>query len=943
MKRLRTVVALALLTLPLCAWAMPPLLAAAGAWIGAQLAGMTVAAFLGQTLFLGVTVGGALFASTLVYGVLEQRRQKRKAIGAYNRSLTDRYAPVMSASDAPWQVVYGECTVGACQVPAQLTSGSRDEFKHVLYVWAAHECNAVLDATIAGVSVGALDVNGWVTTGKWFKADGKVSGGFYTLDGAGSVTLGFTPSQVLAITFVTSGPFGGGDGNDGTATEVLEPASFTVVGATITVNAGLVATWAGRYVQLSYYRAGAAARLRVRHHLGTAGQAADSAIITECPADWSSTDQLKGLCYSWVTYCLDEPEFQGGPADFKVRLQGKKLYDHRTGLTVYSDTAALCVADFLRGEYGKNASSNQMGWASFDAGATACEEALVSQGGAKRYTVNGAFRTDMDPDATLDALCQAMAGFVTWDGVWNLQAGVYTAPVASITDADNAGSVEVVADKPGAEVFNGLRGRFYDPARYEQLTDYTPYQNAAFVTADGAPMWDDLDLPFSNAHWRAHNLARIQVERSRGMQLVYPAKLSQLKRKPGQRVSFSCSALGITAAVFRVVKRDYRIGRPVLLTLQQDDASMYDEATAPAVLPSPATAQPDPFFVDPVSGFTLTSGDAVRMTAADGTIISRVRVDVTASTDGLVTTHGALQVQYRLDTSAEWSSAPEEPGTSTYMHINGLKDGRFYLVQARWRNGLGAFGDWRGGGVMVRGKTAAPGNVGTVTVTAIPTGLLLVWPPNGETDYLNTEIHEEATWNNATAPLFKSPATRAELRWPSPGAHTYLLKHRNFSGQLSATAASVTVTVGAASLIDTSQVNANATYEVAVGTAAGPVSALSAATEVQRITLGPYAFAVDVVVHFTGQVTAQWTAAGPPLITIDTYMEDSQAGVGATQRSLTTNDFGPLSTQVSMVRKFTLPAATTGWMRAMGNVTASGGGAVGDYENMNMTATVHKV
>lgn len=142
--------------------------------------------------------------------------------------------------------------------------------------------------------------------------------------------------------------------------------------------------------------------------------------------------------------------------------------------------------------------------------------------------------------------------------------------------------------------------------------------------------------------------------------------------------------------------------------------------------------------------------------------------------------------------------------------------------------------------------------------------------------------------------------------------------------------------------VATGQVVANAITEQLGATAAGPVSALSAATEVQRITLGPYAFAVEVVVQFTGQVNAQWTAAGPPLITIDTYMEDSQAGAGATKRSLSTNDFGPLSTQVSMVRKFTLPPSTTGWMRAMGNVTASGGGAVGDYLNMDMTASVYK-
>lgn len=766
------------------AWAMPPLLAVAATYaIEAAVTAAVITAATATALTAGV------FVSTLVFGVVQQRRAARDARNAASAALTDRYAPGMSSADAPWQIIYGECPVGPVQVAAELTSGSRDQFKHVVYVWAAHECDAVTDFLVNGVSVGALDANGWVTGGKFFKGATATDGQVVTLNGSGAATLAHTPTAVHSIGWNSTGL--SGDSEDFT---YLLPGQFTVVGAVVTVNAGFVAAWAGRSVVINYsYAAPGTALLRVRHHLGSDTQTADTALLAECPSDWTANDRLRGLCYSVATYCLDEPEFQGGPPDAKARIRGKKLYDHRTGLTVWSDTAALCVADFMRAEYGKRATTNQMGWASFDAGANACEEALATHGGAKRFTINGAFRTDTDADATLDALCQAMAGFVTWDGTWNLQAGVYTAPVQTITDADNAGSVEVVADQPGDEIFNGLRGRFFDPARFDQLTDYTPYQNSGFVTADNGALWAPLDLPFTNSDWRAHNLARIQVERSRGMQIVYPAKLRTIRLKPGQRVALGVSVLGIPGgSVFRVVKREYKIGQPVKLTLQQDAASMYDEADAPAPLDSPATLQHDPFVVATMGSLSVLSGDTLRHTMADGTVISRVTVTVPASTDALVTAHGAVQVEYRLENETTWQRAPEASGTATKVTLQGLKDKRRYMIRARWRNGLGALGDWRVIDVLVLGKADEPGNVAGLDAVPTGAGVEIVWTANTESDYAATELRVGASWA-AGVRIFKAPGTK--YFWPQPAAATYTVwaKHWDTSGNESLTAVSISV------------------------------------------------------------------------------------------------------------------------------------------------------
>lgn len=679
--------------------AMPPLLAAIATM--AISAGAIAGVTLSTAVFAGLTVGNLIFATTMVYGAVQQRKAEKRARANYNSALSDRYAPVMSASEAPWQIVYGEAPVGACQVAAMLTSGDRDQYKYVVYVWAAHECEAITDTLINGLSVGALDGNGDVQPGsKWFKGNGTPYTDTRTPNGSGQVTVSRTVSSVVSVTLTT----GSGDGQESLT---MGAGNISFSGTTITVNpAALTGPWAGAALQFTYTASGdGQAMLRVRHHLGSATQAADAMLLAECPTEWSSTDQLKGLCYSVFRYCLDETEFQGGPPQATVKIKGKKLYDARTGSTAWSANAALAVQDFLRSEYGKAAADNQLDWFTVNAAANVCDETLASQGGAKRYTCNGSFRTDGDPDSTLAALAQAMAGFATFDGTWSMQAGAYTTPVMDIADADNAGPVEVIADQAGDDVFNGLRGRFFDPARFDQLTDYTPYANAAYATADGGPIWGDLELPYTNAHWRAQNLARIQVERSRGMQLVFPGKLRLLKLRPGQRVRLWNSVLGISGAVFRVVKRDFKLGQPVMVTLQQDAASYYDEADATAPLSSPAVDQPDPFVVAFPTGVVCNSGDAYTLRATDGSVISRTRLTVNASTDSLVTSNGALQIEYRLVEDATFTRHPEAAGNSTQVHLLGLLDNRAYAGRVRWRNGLGAYSAWIGFGVKTQGTT----------------------------------------------------------------------------------------------------------------------------------------------------------------------------------------------------------------------------------------------
>jgi hypothetical protein len=765
-----------------------PIFAAIGAAAGA------ISAALGTVVFAGITVGQLIMVTSLIYGAVSQRRAQKKAErnarNAYNAGLQDRTFSVMNA-DAPWQIIYGRATVGGAIV-ATLTSGDKDQFKHLVIVWAAHECDAIEEILIAGAPLGTLDSSGNVTGGKFYKVETEAATETVTFSGAGVATLSHPAASLILVR----------DSVDANRGSSLSLGDVTVSGSTLTLQPAAMA-WAGTTAIVTYNASNGTPMLAVRHHLGGAGQVADAALIAECPTEWSHTDVGQGLCYSVFRFDLNEPELQGGPPAITARIRGKKVYDYRTSTTAWSENVALCTADFIRAEYGKRATAGQVNGTNVGAVANVCDEMVASV--YKRYTCNGAFQTDQDPDATLDQLCQAMAGFAVFSGAWSLQAGVYTAPVMALTDADNAGSVEIIAAPPGSEVFNGMRGRFYDPDRYDQLTDFVPYQNAAFVAEDGEAWWEDLSLPFSNSQLRAWNLARIFAERSRGMQLVYPAKLRALRLRAGQRITLSNSMLGFDAAVFRVVKREYRLGQAVMLTLQQDDPSIYDETDAPESLPSPATLMPDPWHVGPVEGLGAVSDDANALLNADGTIVGRVLLTYTASADTLVRNGGALQVEHRIDNSPLWQRAPEAPGGSTSTFVLGLEDEQQYVFRARWRNGIGALSDWRSTAVFTVGKTQPPANVTDVAYSIGVDGVVITWGRCPNVDYGETDLLRGDDFATAV-PMVGLQPTRISgtgYTWQRPAAGEYRvwLRHRDTSGNFSAAPTPIDITTGTAELL----------------------------------------------------------------------------------------------------------------------------------------------
>ena len=91
-------------------------------------------------------------------------------------------------------------------------------------------------------------------------------------------------------------------------------------------------------------------KVRIKKHLGSATQAADSDLVAETSV--TSTFQGKGIAYIYARLDYDTDVFANGVPVFTAMVKGKKVYDPRTSTTAYSNNSALCVRDYLTSEYG---------------------------------------------------------------------------------------------------------------------------------------------------------------------------------------------------------------------------------------------------------------------------------------------------------------------------------------------------------------------------------------------------------------------------------------------------------------------------------------------------------------------------------------------------------------------------------------------------------------
>lgn len=86
---------------------------------------------------------------------------------------------------------------------------------------------------------------------------------------------------------------------------------------------------------------------RIRAHLGADDQEADALAVAEID-DWTASDRGRGICYLYVRLKHSLKVYPGGIPNIEAVIRGKRVRSFQTGVTAWSNNAALCAYDYFR-------------------------------------------------------------------------------------------------------------------------------------------------------------------------------------------------------------------------------------------------------------------------------------------------------------------------------------------------------------------------------------------------------------------------------------------------------------------------------------------------------------------------------------------------------------------------------------------------------------------
>ena len=89
---------------------------------------------------------------------------------------------------------------------------------------------------------------------------------------------------------------------------------------------------------------------RIRKHLGSDTQSADSHLVSQSDGHWTNSHKLQGICYIYVKLTFNRDIFSSPPA-ISAYIKGKKVNDIRNSLpAAYSTNPALTFRDYITTE-----------------------------------------------------------------------------------------------------------------------------------------------------------------------------------------------------------------------------------------------------------------------------------------------------------------------------------------------------------------------------------------------------------------------------------------------------------------------------------------------------------------------------------------------------------------------------------------------------------------
>jgi hypothetical protein len=542
------------------------------------------------------------------------------------------------------------------------------------------------------------------------------------------------------------------------------------------------------------------------HHLGPAGQAADARLMSEAPDKWTADHRLRGHAYSYLRLARNLNLFPAGVPNISVVLKGKKVYDPRSGLTVWSPTASLCQADYFNDpKIGLNcAYGTRIDTTLLTAAANVDDEdvALAAGGTEKRYTANGVVSAANVPEDNLGKFLTANVGHAVYlGGQWRLRSGAYITPTVTLDEGDLRAPISVSTRLSRKDACNGVKGLYVSPEKNWQPSDFPPIASSTFLAEDNNERnWLDIELPFTSSAPRAQRIAKINLlKRRQQISASMPFKLTAYRAEPPETEMINNTRFGWSAKVFEVNESRLVFGPGEIgvdHALRETSSTIYDWSTSEeqAEDPAPDTNLPMPFAVAPPgtpvvveSLYVTRDGTAVRTKAA---------VSWSPSPDGQAQTY---DLEWKLKAAADWQKQHGLRGPLT--EVLDL-DAAVYQFRVLARSAIGVRSLWSQIEKEIIGLGAIPGDVQSFAVRVVSGQALVTLTKAIDVDVLIggrivvrwSPLSAGATWNDGM--LLSSehfPGDAVSFFAPLlPG--TYLAKFQDSVGLYSLNAASFVLT-----------------------------------------------------------------------------------------------------------------------------------------------------
>ncbi|MDO8778109.1 MAG: hypothetical protein Q7K57_57205 [Burkholderiaceae bacterium] len=708
------------------------------AYIGASLMMSGVAEGVGAFLLSYATVIGtaAVLIGGMAYSASKERSAKQDAKDQYNAAQVDRLINV-SSSIAPRELVLGRVRKGGV-VFYKASTGTVNRNLIMAIALGGNELDAIEDIYLNDTLV-TLDGNGYVQTAPYANASTQShtvnTGAGYTA----TLPADYHPGTVSGTAVIVSYD----NLNDGETSRSITVASAISI-------AGLTVTAAYPGTSISYQSSSGASYVRITKHLGGAGQVVDPDLLSLFPADWSAANTVQGVPYLLVNMVYDETAFPSGAPNVTAVVRGAKLYDPRTGLTAWSENPALMLRHvYQHPKFGKAAITAQED-ARIVTAANACDQSTVYTMGGVAQAACALYRGSLvlpfgtATKSAFDDLSQAMGG--SWafaGGALYLKAGVYTASVMSLSDADlavvqrnGAGEsqqpISISVHKERAQKFNTVKVKIWDQAQDYKQVSLSPLVGILLLTRDGVELTQEVCYPAIGYAPQALHVAGVMMRDARDALVVdLPFKLRAYPLELFDTVDLTLSRYGWSAKTFMILSRTWNANGALQLTLKETTAAIVQvDAGFPAQGFASNTNLPKPWVVAAVGPLTISTGTAELIKQQDGTVSSRMRISWPQIVDAAVLQNGNIEVQYRRsDSSGAWASLVAQ-GAETQVVTSEVQDGAFYIVRARAKTTL-AVGDWCAQvQVQVIGKTEPPADVASLTLD----GDKLSWPAVADID-----------------------------------------------------------------------------------------------------------------------------------------------------------------------------------------------------------------